>query len=146
VLDVRNIRHGDHVVVLKTPYYVQFASRNVAEWDFLEALKMFCSHCGKQTNPGADFCPACGAVSQPAVVGRAPHPGQLTRPRHPRMIAGVCAGLALHFGWNLSLVRALMIVLTGLGLLAYVVAWVVIPDAPYIFPEQRSAPTPGVSI
>jgi phage shock protein C len=110
---------------------------------------MFCSHCGKQMDPGARFCPACGAVSQPVVVGRAPFPGQLTRPRHPRMIAGVCAGLALHYGWDLSLVRvitALLIVLTGVGLIAYLVAWVVIPDAPYMLPEQSGAGTPGASI
>ena len=99
---------------------------------------MFCSHCGKQMDPGARFCPACGAVAQPVVAERAPFPGQLMRPRSPRMIAGVCSGLALHYGWDLSLVRvicALLIVLTGVGLIAYLVAWIVIPEAPYALPE-----------
>jgi len=110
---------------------------------------MYCSHCGKQMDPAARFCPACGAVSQPVVVGRAPFPGQLTRPRYPRMIAGVCAGIALHYGWDLSLVRvlcALMIVLTGVGLFAYLIAWIVIPEAPYALPEQSGAGSVGTSI
>jgi phage shock protein C len=99
--------------------------------------------------PDAKFCPSCGAVAQQAfVVGRAPFPGQLTRPRYPRMIAGVCAGLALHYGWDLSLVRvvcALTIVLTGVGLFAYLAAWIIIPDAPYALPDPGVGTTgPGV--
>ena len=110
---------------------------------------MYCSHCGKQMDSAARFCPVCGAVSQPVAYGRAPYPGQLTRQRHPRLIAGVCSGLALHYGWDLSLVRvicALMIVLTGVGLIAYIVAWVVIPDAPYALPEQSGAGSAGTTI
>jgi phage shock protein C len=58
------------------------------------------------------------------------------------MIAGVCAGFALHYGWDLSLVRvvtALMIVLTGVGLFAYLAAWIIIPEAPYALPATGSA-------
>jgi phage shock protein C len=64
---------------------------------------------------------------------------QLTRPRTNRMIAGVCAGFALHYGWDLNLVRvltALMIVLTGVGAIAYIAAWVIIPEAPYALPAK----------
>jgi phage shock protein C len=110
---------------------------------------MYCSHCGKQMDSAARFCPACGAVSQPVVMGRAPVPGQLVRPRYPRMIAGVCSGLALHYGWDLALTRvicALMIVLTGVGLIAYLVAWIVIPEAPYALPERSSAGSPGPTV
>jgi phage shock protein C len=97
-------------------------------------------------DPAARFCPACGAVSQPVVYGNVPVPGQLNRPRYPRMVAGVCSGLALHYGWDLSLVRiicALMIVLTGVGLIAYIVAWVVIPEAPFSLPEANGAGSAG---
>jgi len=110
---------------------------------------MYCSHCGKQMDPAARFCPTCGAVSQPVVVGRAPFPGQLTRPRYPRMIAGVCAGFAEHYGWDLSLTRvicALLIVLTGVGLFAYLLAWIIIPEAPYTLPERSSAGSAGTSV
>jgi phage shock protein C len=47
------------------------------------------------------------------------------------MIAGVCAGLAQHFGWHLTLLRlvwVLMFLLAGVGGLLYVVLWVVIPS------------------
>jgi len=106
---------------------------------------MFCSHCGKEMDPAARFCPSCGAVTTPVVVGRAPFPGQLTRPRYPRMIAGVCSGFALHYGWDLSLVRvitALAIVLTGVGLFAYLAAWIIIPEAPYSLPAATGV-APG---
>jgi phage shock protein PspC (stress-responsive transcriptional regulator) len=55
------------------------------------------------------------------------------------MIAGVCAGFALHYGWDLNLVRiitALVIVLTGVGIIAYLAAWVIIPEAPYSLPAK----------
>ena len=57
------------------------------------------------------------------------------------MIAGVCAGFALHYGWDLNLVRvltALMIVLTGVGAVAYIAAWVIIPEAPYVLPVKSA--------
>jgi phage shock protein C len=63
------------------------------------------------------------------------------------MIAGVCSGFALHYGWDLSLVRvitALMIVLTGVGLFAYLAAWIIIPEAPYSLPGPSGA-VPGSS-
>jgi phage shock protein C len=110
---------------------------------------MYCAHCGKQMDAGALFCPACGATQQPVMVGRAPLPGQLTRSRQQRMVAGVCGGLSLHYGWDLSLVRivcALMIILTGVGLIAYLVAWIVIPDEPYALPEQTGIGTSGPAV
>jgi phage shock protein C len=105
---------------------------------------MFCSNCGKQLEPSSRFCPACGATIAGEPVQQqqraaAPPTGQLTRPRENRMIAGVCAGFALHYGWDLNLVRiitALIIVLTGVGAIAYIAAWVIIPEAPYALPVK----------
>ncbi|MEO6533888.1 MAG: PspC domain-containing protein [Pseudolysinimonas sp.] len=54
----------------------------------------------------------------------------LFRPRDGRVIAGVCAGLALRFGWNVSVVRLiaiLSVVLPGSQLLIYGICWLVIP-------------------
>ena len=106
---------------------------------------MFCSHCGKQIEPTSRFCPACGATLSPAPpppMGSYPNPNPLTRPRANRMIAGVCAGFAQHYGWDLNLVRILTCVITffsgGAGLVAYLVAWVVIPEAPYGLPVKSS--------
>ena len=68
---------------------------------------MYCSHCGKQMDAAARFCPACGAAAQPAALCAGAVPGQLMRPRYPRVIAGVCSGFALHYGWDVSLVRVI---------------------------------------
>lgn len=108
---------------------------------------MFCSHCGKQMDGEARFCPACGApAAQPVMYGRAPFPGQLTRSRSQRMIAGVCGGFALHYGWDLSLVRVVAVLALffsgGTAMLLYFAAWIIIPDEPYLLPEGGVGPTP----
>jgi len=57
----------------------------------------------------------------------------LVRPRHDRVIAGVCSGLARRFGWNVTVVRVLAvasIVLPGSQLLIYAICWLVIPSEP----------------
>lgn len=104
---------------------------------------MFCSHCGKPIESSSRFCPACGAAinSAPFTTDAYQPAARLTRPRGQRMIAGVCAGFALHYGWDLNLVRvitALLIILTGVGALAYIAAWVIIPEAPYALPIKST--------
>jgi len=57
------------------------------------------------------------------------------------MIAGVCAGFALHYGWDLTVVRiitALVALFTGIGAVAYLVLWVIIPEAPYTLPAKSA--------
>jgi phage shock protein C len=65
---------------------------------------------------------------------------RLTRPRYGRVIAGVCAGFAQHYGWDVVLVRILLCVLVlfgcGTPIIAYLIAWIVMPNEPYIFPVQ----------
>lgn len=53
----------------------------------------------------------------------------LSRPRSGRMIAGVCAGVADHYGWSRSTVRLLFVLfgLFGAGELVYIVLWIVMP-------------------
>jgi phage shock protein C len=110
---------------------------------------MYCSHCGKTMDSAARFCPACGAVAMPMAYGSALYPGQLTRPRYPRVIAGVCSGFALHYGWDLTLVRVFSVLALlfsgGMASLLYFAAWIIIPEAPYALPD-RSAGSPGASI
>jgi phage shock protein PspC (stress-responsive transcriptional regulator) len=55
----------------------------------------------------------------------------LTRPRHGRLLGGVCAGLARRYGVNLLVMR-LLAVMTALFLtpLAYVALWVLMPRDP----------------
>jgi phage shock protein C len=67
---------------------------------------------------------------------------RLTRSRDNRMIAGVCAGFAQHYGWDLNLVRVVTALVSffsgGTGVLVYLIAWVIIPEAPYALPAQSS--------
>jgi phage shock protein C len=56
----------------------------------------------------------------------------LVRSRKGRMVAGICAGAADYFGWDVTLVRVIVAVITvitgGTGVLAYLVAWALIPE------------------
>jgi phage shock protein C len=56
----------------------------------------------------------------------------LVRTRDGRIVAGVCSGLARYFGIDANLIRAILAVVTvfsaGFGALAYLAAWVVIPE------------------
>ena len=56
----------------------------------------------------------------------------LVRSRDDRMLAGVCAGVAGYFGVDVTVVRVIWAVVSvitgGAGVLAYLVAWVLIPD------------------
>ena len=56
---------------------------------------------------------------------------RLTRSRD-KMIAGVCAGIAEYFGWEVTLFRVVFVVVSILsaafpGILVYIVLWVVMP-------------------
>jgi phage shock protein PspC (stress-responsive transcriptional regulator) len=56
---------------------------------------------------------------------------RLVRIRPGRMVAGVCTGLGRYFGVDVNLVRLAFGVLTvfyGLGILLYLIAWVILPD------------------
>ncbi len=99
---------------------------------------MFCTRCGKPLDPSSRFCPSCGAATATAEMPARPV-AQMYRPRNGRMIAGVCAAFALHYGWDLMVTRivtALLIVMTGVGALAYIAAWVIIPEEPYALPTK----------
>ena len=55
----------------------------------------------------------------------------LVRSRKGRMVAGICAGVAGLFGWDVTVVRVVVAVVSvltgGTGVLAYLVAWALIP-------------------
>jgi phage shock protein C len=57
---------------------------------------------------------------------------RLLRVREGRIAAGVCSGLAAYFGIDVNLVRLAFGVLTfcyALGIVAYLIAWAVLPEA-----------------
>jgi phage shock protein C len=56
---------------------------------------------------------------------------RLTRSRN-KMIAGVCAGIAEYFGWEVTLFRVVYVIVSILsvafpGIFVYLVLWVVMP-------------------
>lgn len=58
---------------------------------------------------------------------------KLYRSRNTRMICGVCGGVGDYFNIDATLVRLLFVLLActwGMGILAYFIAAVIIPDEP----------------
>jgi phage shock protein C len=56
---------------------------------------------------------------------------KLERPLEGRWVAGVAAGLAAYFGIDVGLVRVVLAVaalIGALGVVIYVVAWVLVPE------------------
>jgi phage shock protein PspC (stress-responsive transcriptional regulator) len=56
----------------------------------------------------------------------------IRRSRRDAMIAGVCAGIARHFGWSVTGTRVAYVLLSIFsaafpGILVYVVLWIVLP-------------------
>jgi len=66
---------------------------------------------------------------------------RLYRSRHERMLGGVCGGLAEYFNVDPTLVRLiviLLIFLDGFGLIAYLLAWILIPLEPKEVSEKKT--------
>jgi phage shock protein C len=65
---------------------------------------------------------------------------KLVRPRFGRKVAGVCAGVAGYYGWDVTVVRLVVVLATVFSVfslvLAYLVAWVVIPEGDYALPRS----------
>ncbi len=92
-------------------------------------MAVFCQHCGARLPVNARFCSSCGA----AISASRPMAGRpLIRPRVGRQIAGVCVALAQSNGWDVSTVRIVavigLIISSGLVGVAYVAAWIGIPE------------------
>ena len=58
---------------------------------------------------------------------------KLYRSTTDSMIGGVCGGLAEYFDVDPVIVRlgAVLFAIWGAGLIAYIVAWIIIPEEPY---------------
>ena len=88
---------------------------------------MYCNYCGKVIQDDALVCAYCGKRVIGVVARK-----RLIRPRQGRKIGGVCLGFAEYFDIDVTLIRIAWVIclLAGFGGLAYLVAWVVIPEEP----------------
>ena len=104
---------------------------------------MFCTKCGIELKDRDRFCSQCGTATG---QGTQQAPGtvynRLSRPREDRKIAGVCAGMARYFGVDVTLIRILAVALAvwpvGVGIIIYIVCWVVMPNDPYLLPAPAN--------
>ncbi len=66
---------------------------------------------------------------------------QLTRDVDNSMLGGVCAGVARHYDFDVTVVRIVWLIVTvfsmGTGIILYIAAWVIMPR-----PDQVSPPPP----
>lgn len=111
---------------------------------------MYCGSCGREVPDNFRFCSECGApTSQNPIAVRQPR--VLRRPHLDRKIAGVCAGLANYMDIDVTLVRIIFLCLLfwppGVGLILYIVCWIVMPVEPYLLPAapSQSANSPARS-
>jgi phage shock protein C len=107
---------------------------------------MMCCNCRRDIAEYSNFCYYCGARQQRAAAPGAPA-GQkrLMRSSVDCKIAGVCGGLAEYLDADSTIIRlvwVLVFVFTGFvpGGLTYVIAWILMPQAP--FPVAVAAPQP----
>jgi phage shock protein C len=117
-----------------------------------------CTKCGNSMNDEARFCSSCGTpVGAPQAAQSSQNYGprygahygakRLIRPRAGRMIAGVCQGLANSYAWDVTWVRVIAVLLAifggGIGLIAYLVFWIVMPEEPLPLPQSTAWPPQG---
>ena len=92
----------------------------------MDAMKR-CAACAMEINAEAKKCPHCRS--------RQPGVGTMYRVQEGKVIAGVCNGLALQLGIDVTAVRVVFALLAlmsvGLVFWAYLFLWVLTPSAPY---------------
>jgi phage shock protein C len=103
---------------------------------------MYCTTCGQQLRDASNFCPACGKPVG-AECASAIYRPRLVRVREGKKIAGVCAGFARYLDMDVTLVRIVWLVITltaGVGLIAYIVAWIAMPlEEPVVYPQPAAS-------
>jgi len=112
---------------------------------------VYCSSCGVEVSEGARFCQQCGtATRKDTFFTPTGTPARtLSRPRGERKIAGVCAGIARFIGIDVTLVRILTVVLVfwppTVGLIFYLVCWIVMPQDPLLLSAPQSPETSNLA-
>jgi len=109
---------------------------------------MYCTNCGTQIGDSDKFCRECAYETKVGRDAKRQNDSGYSAPRRlyrvtKKRIAGVCAGLARYFEVDVTLVRLLVVAGSlcsgGLGLLAYIAAWIIMPRDTEIAPFRSSA-------
>jgi phage shock protein C len=98
---------------------------------------MYCNYCGKVIQDDARVCAYCGVR-----VGASLARMRLVRPRQGRKIAGVCLGFAEYFDIDVTVVRVVWLItaiMTCIGFIPYIIAWIVMPEEPLDLPAPANA-------
>lgn len=98
---------------------------------------MYCNYCGKLIQDDAMVCAYCGIR-----VGASLARTKLVRPRLGRKVAGVCLGFSEYFDIDVTVVRIVWLItaiMTGIGFIPYIIAWIVMPEEPFLLPASVSA-------
>lgn len=110
---------------------------------------MFCSACGAKLEERFQFCYQCGRPTHPDRTSPWGVPKKLTRPLWDKKIGGVCAGFSRYFEVDVTIMRILWLVIslvTGIGFIAYLVAWIAMPAEDFLvmpqYPANGSAGAP----
>lgn len=111
---------------------------------------MNCGNCGNANEQGSEFCSSCGtklnlandslpnsqtSTSPPPYASR----GKLYRSRDDRWVGGVSGGIGEHYDIDPNMIRInwlILIFTRGTGVLAYIIAWFIIPENPIVKPRS----------
>ena len=108
--------------------------------------RMYCTKCGLELREVDHFCSRCGHRTglEAPISGLQP----LMLDKRNKKIAGVCAGFARYCEVDITLVRVLWLALafcTGVGFIAYPVAWIIMPSDAGLQPRPVTAREPQTS-
>jgi phage shock protein PspC (stress-responsive transcriptional regulator) len=102
---------------------------------------MICPHCQRDIADYSNFCACCGARLRATGFRR-----RLLRSSADSKLGGVCGGIGEYFDIDSTIIRLVWVALSVVpgafvgGILAYLLAWAVIPKAPLATSAPSATP------